>query len=148
MKKWKYKFIDTQKHAGLAQDNMNSMGSMGWELVRVLDFGNRWQYVFKQPVEEETEKAEETENPRPKFLQDMPKNMKRFDLSPDVKSNGKFEIFSICTLDYLTDLTFLHRLEKSGFKLIGMTCTESAVREGRDPTCVYAFMREKPADES
>lgn len=148
MKKWKYMSIYAPKHKPVDNEGLNDMGSKGWELICVLYLGNRWKYVFKQPLEEETEKVEEAEDPRPEFLKYMPKNMKKYDLSPDIKSNGKFEVFSICTLDYLTDSTFLHRLEKSGYKLIGMTCTESAVREGMDPTCVYAFMREKPADES
>lgn len=140
--------IYTPKQRGVDNEGLNDMGSKGWELIRVLDLGNRWEYVFKQPLEEEAEKVEEAENPLPEFLKNMPENMKKFDLSPDIKSNGKFEIFSICTLDYLTDSMFWHQLEENGFKIIGMTCTDSAIREGREPTCVYVFMREKPADES
>lgn len=58
MKKWKYKFIAAYKRAGLSLDYLNNMGSNGWSLVCVLDHGIQWRYVFKQPVEETTKKAD------------------------------------------------------------------------------------------
>lgn len=147
MKKWKYMSIYAPKQKAVDNEGLNDMGSKGWELIRVLDLGNRWEYVFKQPLEEETEKVEETENPRPKFLKDMPKNVTKYAMFADSETNGKFEKLSISALDYI-DPGFQLQLAYNGFELIALGCSETDIKEGRKPHCEYMFMREKPADES
>ncbi len=49
--------IYAPKHKPVDNEGLNDMGSKGWELICVLYLGNRWKYVFKQPLEEETEKV-------------------------------------------------------------------------------------------
>lgn len=57
MTRWEYKFTSPDKWDDHIAE-LNELGSYGWELVSVVPVGEiqPFQYFFKRPVEEESEK--------------------------------------------------------------------------------------------